>query len=159
MHKAPAYFSTMTTPTTAPAPVATYPDYLHLSYRPDLQILLLRWLRDATLAEVQAAHQAVLEMARLHGVSRWFVDVRRRQLVNEVHSRWVGMEFLPRAAAALQEVGTLRIAYLMSPSRKQALDAEPDLHTTITRAQSAEQPYRLRVFLEESAALPWLLDS
>lgn len=147
----------MPSPAFATLPVTTHAEYLNLSYRPDLQMIVLRWLRDATLPELQAAHYAALELALRHKAVFWFVDVRRRMTVNNIHTRWVADEFLPHAATQLSTNG-LRIAYLTSPNRQRITDSDPDMQLTITRAQSSNQPYQLRTFLDEASAMVWLLN-
>ena len=148
----------MSSPAFTTAPVATHAEYLNLSYRPDLQMVVLRWLRDASLPELQLAHHAALELALRHKAVFWFVDVRRRLIVNNVHTRWVADVFLPHAAAQLPE-GGLRVAYLTSPNRQRITDSDPNMLLTITRAQSTSQPYQLRTFLDEASAMTWLLNS
>ncbi|UOQ65615.1 hypothetical protein [Hymenobacter volaticus] len=137
--------------------VATHAEYLHLTYRPDLQTVILRWLRDVSLSELQLAHRAALELTLHHKAAFWFVDVRRRLVVNNTHTRWLADEFLPHAAA-LTPTGNLRIAYLTSPSRQRIIDADSDMQLIVTRAESKGQPYRLRTFLDEASAMAWLLE-
>ncbi len=139
------------------SPVATYTEYLNLTYRSDLKLVVLRWLRDVSLPELQLAHQAALELALRHQTTHWFVDVRRRLQVNNTHTRWVCNDFFPRVAALLP-AGTLRIVYLMSPNRQRIINAHPDLQATVEHSQSASQPYCLRVFLDEASAMTWLFE-
>ncbi|WP_375435553.1 hypothetical protein [uncultured Hymenobacter sp.] len=145
-------------PAFATSPVATYAEYLNLAYRPDLQMVVLRWLRDASLSELQVAHHAALELALHHKATFWFVDVRRRLTVNNMHTRWVTDDFLPQAAALLPADG-LRVAYLMSPNRQRIINSDPDMQPIVARALHTNQSYRLRVFLDEASAMAWLLDS
>ena len=148
----------MTTPISATQLTVAHADYLSLTYRPDLQLIVVRWLRDASLPEVQLGHQAVLELALRHGATRWFVDVRRRLLVNNAHSSWVSNEFLPQAAALLP-AAVLRVAYLTSLSRQRTIDTQPELRAIISRIQSPESSsfcYQWRSFLNEATAMAWL---
>lgn len=134
-----------------------YADYLGLSYRPDLRMVVLRWLRDASLPEMQIGHQAALYLARHHAATHWFIDVRRRLLVDNTHSSWVIDEFLPQAAALLP--GPLRVAYLMSPNRQRTIDSQPELQATFSRAQMPNLPYYMQAFMDEAAAINWLLEN
>lgn len=143
--------STLATPT----PTA-YADYLALHYRSDLRMLVLRWLRDASLSEIQLGHQAALHLARQHAVTHWFIDVRRRLLVDNVHSSWLIDEFLPQAAALLP--APLRVAYLMSPNRQRTIDSQPELQLIFSRSQTPNLPYRMQSFMDEAATIKWLLD-
>ncbi|GGG30179.1 hypothetical protein [Hymenobacter glacieicola] len=135
---------------------APYSEYLQLAHRPDLQLLTLRWLRDATLPEVQVGCQAALELARQQGTTHWLVDVRRRVAVQAENSAWMIDTFLPAAATAL-EPSLLLVAYLISPTRLEAINLEPAAkNAAIIRSQDPAQPYRLRVFLNEADAIQWL---
>jgi len=131
-------------------------EYLNLTYRPDLRMVVLRWLRDASLPELRAGHQAALELALLQQATHWFVDVRRRLAVNNAHSRWVADEFLPEAASLLP--ATLRVVYLTSPNRQSVIASQPDVYATISRSQNMSQPYCLRSFLDEASAMAWLFE-
>ncbi|WP_169515034.1 hypothetical protein [Hymenobacter norwichensis] len=144
-------FSTLATP-----PLITHTDYLTLNYRPDLQLLVLRWLRDASLSEMQIGHQEALHLARQHAATQWFIDVRRRLLVEHTHTSWVINEFLPQAATLLQ--APLRVAYLMSPHRQRTIDSQPELQAIFARAHVPTLPYRMESFMNEAEAIEWLLD-
>lgn len=141
----------------AALPATAYAEYLNLSYRPDLRMVVLRWLRDTSLSELQLGHQAALHLARQQAAAHWFVDVRRLVVTNSSHSGWVIDSFLPQAAALLAE--PLRIAYLMSPNRQNAIATQPDLRTVISRSQVSGCPYSLRIFLEEASAMTWLFEA
>lgn len=143
--------STLATPS-----LPAYADYLSLTYRPDLRMVLLRWLRDASLPEMQIGHQAALHLARQHAATHWFIDVRRRLLVDNTHSSWVIDEFLPQAATLLP--ATLRVAYFMSPNRQRTIDSQPELQAIFSRAQAPNLPYRMQAFMDEAAAITWLLE-
>ncbi|MDF7813169.1 hypothetical protein [Hymenobacter sp. YC55] len=147
----------MPSPTSATIPDTTYTDYLNLTYRPDLQTVVLRWLRDVSFPELQLAHRAALELTTYHKASFWFVDVRRRLIVNNTHTRWLTDEFFPHAATQ-SPTGNLRIAYLTSPNRQRIIDDDSDMQLTIARAASTSQPYRLCTFVDEASAMSWLLN-
>lgn len=134
-----------------------YAEYLSLSYRPDLRMVVLRWLRDASLPEVQLGHQAALHLAQQHGAAHWFVDVRRRVAVHSSHTRWIIDDFLPQAATLLP--APLRIGYLMSPSRQNNITERTDLQEVMHRLQLPTLPYSLRAFLDESSAMAWLFEA
>ncbi|MBX0291151.1 hypothetical protein K3G63_11905 [Hymenobacter sp. HSC-4F20] len=136
---------------------APYSEYLHLTYRPDLRMLVLRWLRDASMEELQAGCQAALHLAQQHQTAHWFVDVRRRLATRAEHSAWMADTFLPAAAAQLLPT-PLRVGYLISPARLEAIQSQPAVYNAaIVRTQSAAQPYRMRIFLNEAEAIHWLL--
>lgn len=138
---------------TTPAP-GFNSDYLTIAFRPDLQLLALRWLRDVTFNELQAGFQAAREAARAVGATRWLIDVRRRLELDAVPSTWVANQLLPMVAAELP--GTLQIAYLIAPARQEAINTVPDLKNAVLQAQATAQPYRLQVFIDEGVAVRWV---
>lgn len=143
--------------TLATSSSTAHAEYLSLSYRPELRTVVLRWLRDTTFPEIQLGHQAALYLARHHAATHWFIDVRRRLLVEHTHFSWVVDDFLPQASALLPD--SLRVAYFMSPNRQRIIDSQPELQATFSRSQSLSQPYRMQAFFDEAAALQWLLNA
>ncbi|WP_426489784.1 hypothetical protein [Hymenobacter sp. 102] len=125
-------------------------DYLRLSYRPDLQLLFLRWTRPATSEEHREGYQVALELARQEQAGRWLIDLRSRGLADPVDLRWVLEDFRVAFKAALPGV-TRRIAYFTTP-----------YHADILRPRLAEFDHdpsnstRLQVFTEELPAQQWL---
>lgn len=136
----------------APPPTA---DYLDLSYRPDLATLVVRWLRAVSFPEVQEGFRAAREMSYSRGAARWLVDVRRRTDRDAASSGWVATTLLP-AVAAESAPATLHVAYLLSPSRADMLVQDRGLQAA-TATATAHSAYQLQLFLDEDAALSWLL--
>ena len=133
-----------------------FTEYLHLSYRPDLETLVVRWLRAVTLAELQTGFKAARTQAKDQQVARWLVDVRRRTELDAISSNWVANVLLP-AVAVEAAPATLYVAYLLSPARAEVLNFDEDMRTTTAAAQASNQPYRLQIFLDEGEAVEWLL--
>lgn len=131
-------------------PDSAAPDYLHLSYRPDLQLLFLRWTRPATSEEHRAGYHAGLALARQEQAGRWLIDLRSRGLADPTDLQWVLQEFRADFQAALPTV-TRRVAYLTTP-----------YHADILRPRLAEfdrdpaNSTQLQVFTEELPAQQWL---
>ncbi|WP_303311479.1 hypothetical protein [Hymenobacter sp. BT730] len=138
---------------TASAP-GFHSDYLTIAYRPDLQLLTLRWLRDVTMSELQTGFQAAREAARTAGAMRWLVDVRRRLELDAIPSTWVANQLLPTVAAELPD--TLQVAYLLAPARNEAIRTDPELKEAVILAQGTAQPYRLQLFIDEGEAVRWV---
>lgn len=130
-------------------------DYLTIDFRPDLHLLVLRWLRDVNLAELQAGFGEAERQALHYGAHQWCVDVRRRGALSASDSAWVADVFLPHMAGQLQPA-TFAIAYLLAPFRAKAIQEQAPLQATVARAQASSQPYHLRTFLDEAAAVEWL---
>jgi len=139
-----------TTPTPAPAAF----DFLDLSYRPDLGVLNIRWLRSVSFGEMQQGFQAALREGQQQA-TRWLVDVRRRTELEADSSQWVARQLLPQAAAQVAPA-VLRVAYLLSPARAELLRSNEALREATTAAQAPTQPYRLQTFLDEGPAVQWL---
>ncbi len=133
------------------------PDTITLDYRPDLDVLVIRWLRDVPeAADVQALYAAVLSAARAHApASRWLLDVRRRPYPDPEVARWFAQEWLPAASAQLAP-RRLHLAYLLSPLRYEAIFDNPALELANARIMALDQPYLVQTFLDEGAALEWL---
>ncbi|RSK48013.1 hypothetical protein [Hymenobacter rigui] len=125
-------------------------DYLRLSYRPDLQLLFLRWTRPATSQEHREGYQTALELARQEQAGRWLIDLRSRGLADLADLHWVLEDFRAAFEAALPGT-TRRIAYLTTP-----------YHADILRPRLTEFDHdpnnstRLQVFTEELPAQQWL---
>lgn len=125
-----------------------------LDYRPDLGVLIGRWLQALPPPEVQGTYQAMLEAAKEHGNCRfWLLDLRRRPLDGPDLNEWFRDQFSPQVAAELG--GSLFTAYLAGPHQQQA-------------AESAEMEQRLRhaatldsyplFYNDEAEAMRWLHD-
>lgn len=130
-------------------------DYLHLSYRPDLATLVVRWLRAVSFAEVQEGFRTAREMSYSYGAARWLVDVRRRTELDAASSGWVATTLLP-AVAAETAPATLHVAYLLSPARADLLEQDRGMQAATATAK-AHSAYMLRLFLDEGAAVGWLM--
>ncbi|MET4107796.1 hypothetical protein [Hymenobacter sp. UYP22] len=123
-------------------------DYLRLSYRPDLQLLIMRWTRPATSQEHREGYGAALTLARQEQAGRWLIDLRSRGLADLADLQWVLNDFRHDFQAALP-AATRRIAYLTTP-----------YHADILRPRLAEfdqsNNTQLQVFTEELPAQQWL---
>lgn len=130
-------------------------DYLMLDYRADLQLLVMRWLRDVSATELQDGFAAAQQLARQHAASYWLVDVRRRAALDPADSAWVADVFLPQVAGHLAPA-LFAIGYLLAPFRATAIQEQAPLRATVARAEAVTQPYQLRTFLDEAKAMEWL---
>jgi len=123
-------------------------DYLAVSFRPDLGLLLGRWLRAVSEAELLAGY-ASLRQATLHcGALSWFIDSRRRASHSHYSPEWVTASFLP---ALQQELGRpLYVSFLMLPDYlRSRVDAPSSCPST--------SPVQFACFLDEGAAYAWLV--
>lgn len=129
---------------------------LEIQYRPDLDVLTVRWL-DALHPDLfQQDYYAVLAQARTHNTTRWLVDVRRRPHPTPDMAAWAANVWLPEVVMALAP-RRARLAYLISPSREEALKASPSLQTSVKTASNPNRGYDVAIFNNEGEANTWLL--
>jgi len=127
-------------------------DGFTLDYRPEQHLLVGRWLRPASLAEVQTHYQALLDAALAHGHCRhWLLDVRRRPISDAAAVAWFG-EFSRHLPALLGQ--PVALAYFAMVDQSVAGE-DPGLRENMR--QGAIQGNRYCYFNQESAALAWLL--
>jgi hypothetical protein len=128
------------------------PDSFSLTYLPDERLLIGRWLRPVSLADIQTHYAALLEAAQAHDDCRhWLLDVRRRQLNDPAVVQWFGQEFSPKLPALLGQ--PVVIAYFSMVNQDFASE-DPNLWENIK--QGAMQGSQYRYFNQESEALAWL---
>jgi hypothetical protein len=125
-----------------------------LEYRPDLGILIGRWLQAMPPPELQGTYQTMLAAARAHDNCRfWLLDLRRRPLAGPDLNEWFRDQFSPQVAAALD--GPLFTAYLAGPHQRAAAEsAEMELHL---RHAASLDSYPL-FYDDEAEAVNWLCE-
>jgi hypothetical protein len=131
--------------------LADTPDFLALAYRPDLQVLVARWMRVISLAEMQQGYELLLQAAAQHGCRQWLIDARRRNNTDREGAVWMVQEFLPRLQAQLG--GRTALAYLLPPVHLR--DAQAD--AAFPPASFFDgKPFVADRFTDERTALDWL---
>ncbi|MBT9392207.1 hypothetical protein KLP40_03445 [Hymenobacter sp. NST-14] len=126
-------------------------DYVLITYRPDLQLLIMRWTRPATPAEHRAGYQAALALARQQQVGRWLIDLRSRGLADPADLLWVMHDFRQEFRTALPTAAR-RIAYFTTPYHADILSAR------LRELEAATlDGLQLAVFVEETPAYQWLV--
>ncbi|WP_054413746.1 hypothetical protein [Hymenobacter sp. DG25A] len=129
---------------------------LEIQYRADLDVLTVRWL-DALQPELfQHDYYTILAQARTHDTTRWLIDVRRRPQPTPDMAAWAANVWLPEVVAALAP-RRARLAYLISPSREEALNASPSLRASMKTASNPNRGYDVAIFNNEGEANTWLL--
>ncbi|OON67431.1 hypothetical protein [Hymenobacter sp. CRA2] len=123
---------------------------VELSYRPDLHILVVRWLSVTTDDEIRRLYRH-LEHVNEPRCRYWLLDARRRPSSSPVTTRWVFDEFAPEMARQLN--GRLYFSYLISPLH--LLDAES--FRRMQEAADAELPYQIHYASQEGEATEWLI--
>jgi hypothetical protein len=96
-----------------PAHLQLEADFLELRYRADVRLVVARWRRPVSAAELRQGYRATLRLARAVGCPFWQVDMRSRNAPEEADRQWLTTEFLVRAAQRL--AGPVCLGYLLSP--------------------------------------------
>ncbi|OWP65036.1 hypothetical protein CDA63_01380 [Hymenobacter amundsenii] len=125
-----------------------------VSYRSDLNVLVMRWLRPNTLAETQVSYQHLLALAHEHTCANWLLDGRRDGPLVLETAQWLGQQFLPDAARQLTPQ-LLRLAVFSSPARFEQRLVDMEVAAVVAEATAATQPYQTSLFLDEGKALAW----
>lgn len=122
-------------------------DFLDVNFRPDLGLLLGRWLRAVSEAELLAGYDN-LRRATLHcGATSWFIDSRRRASHSYYSPEWVTVTFLPQLQRELAR--PLNVSFLVLPDY---LRGRVDVPGVCPSAS----PVQFACFLDEGAAHAWL---
>ncbi|ALW86901.1 hypothetical protein AUC43_18545 [Hymenobacter sedentarius] len=124
-------------------------------FRPDLNVMVVRWHTHADFEVVKADYEQMLAAAEASGFSDWLLDVRRRDKVTAELSAWVNQEFYPQAVARLAP-RRLRIAVLSSPALSEAYRTDPEQKKHVAYATDPARPFDIRLFDDERQAMSWL---
>ncbi|WBA41033.1 hypothetical protein [Hymenobacter canadensis] len=127
------------------------PDFLALSHRPDLQVLVARWMRVISLAEMRQGYELLLLAAAQHRCRQWLIDARRRNNTDREGAIWMVQEFLPRLQGQLG--GRTALAYLLPPVHLR--DQQADAAFPPARFFD-DKPFVAERFTDERQALDWL---
>lgn len=124
-----------------------------LSYRPDLHILLVRWLGVTTDDEIRDVYR-YLETANVQHCRYWLLDARRRPSSGPAVTQWMFDEFAPVVSAHFG--GLLYFSYLISPAH---LAAAESFRGQQASPASLALPFRLHYASQESDAVQWLREA
>lgn len=126
-----------------------------IAYRPDLDIIFLRWLAPETLPEAQASYAAALALAQAHHCGNWLLDSRRCGPLDLAETNWLTQQFFPAAVAQLAP-RPLRLAVFSSMPRLEQMATDTALTPAVQAAIAATQPYAAALFTTEAEAIAWL---
>jgi hypothetical protein len=124
------------------------PDSVELLYRPELQILMARWLRPVAAPELVHGYEATLLKAKQHRARYWLLDVRGRGPASEDDTEWVLTEFFPRLHQQLG--GRVYVCFLLAASQLSAAEQEDGAPLV------SNEQYHVRLFTAETPAMAWL---
>jgi hypothetical protein len=130
----------------------SHPDFLHISYRADLDLLVGRWQRAVTEGELYASYPALLETALARHCRYWLLDARRRLNTEVAITPWLLNDFVPRLGQHLG--GRVYLAYLVAPL--QLTDAVPAAQQIPPLVYFEGRAALMQRFTDEAAALAWL---
>ncbi|MFB9863348.1 hypothetical protein [Rufibacter immobilis] len=128
-------------------------DAIALTYRPDLDVLFLRWPQPVYALATREVYQQVLELARETSARYWLFDVRSRGPLSAEDAQWVMESFYSALHGQLPHIA--HVAYLVTPAHTE------DLQTTKVIEEMRTQPWYgqgadFEVFTSETDALHWL---
>lgn len=126
-----------------------------LNYRPDLDIVFLRWLAPDTLAEAQHSYRHTLALALAHRCGNWLLDSRRCGPLDLYETAWLTNEFFPAVVAQLAP-RLLRMAVFSSMQRMEQMRLDAVVAPAVQAAIAATQPYEVALFMVEADAVAWL---
>lgn len=127
------------------------PDYLDVTYRADLDVLLARWMRRVTLEEMQQGYLYLLEKAEAHRCRYWLLDARRRSNTDREGAGWMVNTFLPGLHSRLG--GRTYLAYLLVPAIMRDVEADAAFPPA---SFFAGKPFLGERFIDEREAIAWL---
>jgi hypothetical protein len=119
-------------------------DFLDLQYRADLNLLVGRWQRTVSDAELRQGYHATLRAAQEVGCPFWQLDIRGRQAPQAHNTQWLMEEFVPQLTTQLDSRACL--GYLLRPSH---------LMPGIS-ASTADSAVYVAFFSEEGPLTAWL---
>ena len=119
-------------------------DFLALRYRSDLHVLVGRWQRPVSEAELKQGYQAMLRAAQQTNCPFWQLDLRIRQAVTPAATEWLLTEFLPQLLDPLP--GSMCLGYLVRPAH--LAQEIPQLPASLG--------VRVAFFVEEGPLHDWL---
>ena len=132
--------------------MSVFPELLHLHFQADRELLVIRWAYQPVQAELAPAYEQLQQQALECRARRWLQDIRRRTLPDPYTTQWLFDEFYPDLS---QQLGGLRVAYLVGPKLRGLIEAGPDFQPL---AWYAGKPFIVNFFGDEATARTWLFD-
>ncbi|WBA42929.1 hypothetical protein [Hymenobacter canadensis] len=126
-------------------------DYLSITFRPDLDMLVARWLREVSGSETREGYHQILAAARQTSCPFWLLDGRRRTPADAETTQWGFQEFFPTLSSQLGQ--NVFLSQLLSPFYQQITQALPVFQEN---EASTTHTYTMRRFNDEASAVAWL---
>jgi hypothetical protein len=126
-------------------------EYLSVSFRPDLNMLVARWLREVSGEETREGYHQILAAARQINCPFWLLDGRRRQPADAATTQWGFQEFFPMLSSQMRQ--NVFLSQLLSPYYQQITQELPVFQES---EANTTQTYHMRRFNNEASAVQWL---
>ena len=126
-----------------------------LSFRTDLDIMVVRWQPVVETLAVQTDYAQMLATAKERGMHTWLLEVRRRKVAALELGPWVNGTFYPDAVAQFAPQ-RLRVAVLSSPALTAAYTNDPTYKKEVAYALDPARPFDMALFEDEGKAMQWL---
>lgn len=120
---------------------------LTLAYRPDLALVIARWQREITPAELQSGYLAIRAVADEAQCGQWLLDLRRRDdVIEPAVNAWFSRDFAPSLRGRYGRPA--RLAFLVSPLRAQ--------QPVTAKVSAADTDCHIETFTAEALVYEWL---
>lgn len=130
-------------------------DVFALSYEPEPNLLLGRWLHDVADRSLFPPQEELLTTARHHNSCRfWLLDMRRQTTFSTLLLDWLGALLAQQVVSVLGS--PVFIACVADESHRAEIES---LSTETLLRQQAEHEFYPYFFHDEAAAREWLADS
>ncbi|GAB2529876.1 hypothetical protein GCM10027189_06730 [Rufibacter soli] len=127
--------------------------HIKISYRADMQTVIIRWQQPVTFTEFKINCLAILALAKENSANSWLLDCRSKGEITQQESDWLTHEFYPKAIE--QVASQLVVAWLLTPRQMQRLTEGASLS-----AVTLDNPViRRKAFMTEQDAVKWLEES
>jgi hypothetical protein len=126
-------------------------DYLNITFRTDLNMVVARWLRPVSGPETREGYAQIRDTARHWGCPYWLLDGRRRQPADAETTSWGFNEFFPTLSGQLGQ--PVYLSQLLSPQYQQLTQELPVYQE---QESNTARTYHMRRFNDEAAAVLWL---
>lgn len=142
-----------------PAPnMTSNTPFLTITFRPDLGLLIVRWLRDVSHGEIQQGYAEALATARQHAATCWLVDSRRRTQSDAAIVEWLAQSYLPNLSSQLEHKPVFLACLVAATWQPTETPATP-LAALAQTAAPTNSLYQVQLFSDEGNAMQWLQDN
>ncbi|NVO84441.1 hypothetical protein [Hymenobacter terrestris] len=129
---------------------------LSITFRSDLDLLIVRWLRDVKQSELQEGYAQVLQAAIQHQAAYWLVDSRRRFKSNPEMVDWLAHEYLPDLSPALDNRPIYLACLVGATWQPGNAPATPLAVLAQSSSLASKDEYKVQLFSDEGVANTWL---